>query len=696
MSRSAQVLRVLLITGLLAGSMPLLTGCAGLVSTAAPGAPIVSSGSITGVLHGGNQAVSGATVSLYAVGTSSYGTGAVLYAQTTSLNDGMGTFQFTQTTGTSPTGPPTTISKTYACPTGSTTNPNPEMYILAKGGSTQGSGNGTNSAAAFIVAIGPCASAGSLYLDMNEVTSVGTMAALQQYFNPVTESLGYPSADLTYFQNGRQAIGTLVNLATGAPVTSSTKSGIPSGATGSVTVTITPEVAQINTIADILAACVNNASSSSTSVAANCATLFADAVPPDPTVTSQPANDFTTVTAASEDTVQALYFMLTDPASGLLSSNMDGLFGLVSTVPPFQPAYGTANQPTDWTIAVSYSSSTACAFSTGQGTGTTAKFLNGINDPAVDAAGNVWSTSTGTGGGLFEISPLGSPMTCGLGTMAANVSAMTLDENGNPWVGSTTKSGATTPSYQLYKWSSVNSALDSAWPTSTSYSPLAIAGDGSANLFYTDSNGGVSEFAGAAAASAAVAAPTAVAALETTADAIYMQADSSGDLWIPATVQGNPGTLYEVYPSTGTGNSNGFLTTANTVAALYEPYGLAIGATDIYLSNGAGSGGSGNSFKWDYVVPNATAGGAATITNSAGKQPRLYRQLGTGDTVERNRAILRSRNQRHGNRTLGHIRHGNGCLQCEHWRLPEAFCILRLRRAWHQYRWHRQRVGGPE
>jgi len=613
MSHISRSVCLSLLAGSLAVLMPLLTGCGALTPTAGPANSFVTAGALTGKVHGGNQPVAGATISLYAAGTSGYGSAGVLYAQTTSATDGTGSFSFTQTTTGSPTGPPSSITSTYGCPTGSGTNPNPQMYLISSGGATQGYGNGTNSAAVFITALGPCSGVGSLFVDLNEVTSVGTMAALQQYFNPVTESFGYPLADATYFSNGQATIANLVNIASGAAVTSTTQSAIPTGSTNSVTVTITPEVNQINTIANILAACVNNTSNT----AANCTTLFTDAVPPNPAVTSQASTATYTTSTVATDTLQALYFMLTNPTSGLSSTNMSGLFGLSSAQAPFQPSYSTA--PTDWTIAVSYTSSNACTLGSGEGTTNTAKFLNAVNDTAVDQQGNVWGDAVGTTSGLFEISAVGKPLTCGLGALADSPVPVVLDVNGNAWVGSATKISS---KYYLYKWDATAGTY-SSWVTTGGFAPTVVVADGNGNVFYADTNGGVNEFASAASTDTPAAA-TAVAALGSTnaADLLFMQADSSGDLWLPLTFAANPSTLYEIYPSTNTGGStylNGFQTGTISSAALYSPYGLAIGynngGTEIYASNGAGSGSGGNSYKWAYIVPGTT--GTATVTDSA-------------------------------------------------------------------------------
>jgi hypothetical protein len=633
MARLADLARMSLLLVLL----PVLAGCAGLTPTAGPANSFVTGGTLTGRVHGGNQPVGGATISLYAAGTSGYGSAATLYAQTTTATDGTGSFSLTQTTGTNPTGAPSTITSSYACPTGSTTNPNPEMYLISSGGATQGVGNGTNSAAAFIVAIGKCSNAASVQVNMNEVTSVSTMAALQQYFNPATESFGYPNTTQATlgFANGVAAIANLVNLATGTAISSTSYASTPTGATNSVTVTVTPDVNQINLIANILAACVNTTSSTSS----NCATLFADAVPPSPSVTSQPSQSFSTIgtgTNQTEDTNQALYFMLTNPDSGGVQANMTSLFGLAAPQAPFQPSYATS--PTDWTVAVSYSSSTKCTFVSGNGTSSSQTFLEGVDDPAIDSQGNMWADAAGSAGGLFEISPTGKPLTCALGGLAATPTPAVIDTAGNVWVGAGVKANSY---YNFYRWNPSGSYT--TWPASTSDTPQSATADGYGNLFYADSAGNLNEFT-AAATAASVSAPGTIAAVGTSP--IFMQVDSLDNIWVTNTVQsltssGVTASIYEVYPSNDTtgatymaGTSNGSYTgfqtaniagsTTGTDSQIYSPYGIAVQTLNnsgtyssmVYATNGAGSGSAGYSYRWVYITPGSTAG-TATITDSA-------------------------------------------------------------------------------
>jgi hypothetical protein len=629
MSYLPRCLRTPTTTALLLSVMPLIIGCGSalrptVIPAPEPSSPLTS-GAIAGMVHGGNQPIIGASVDLYSVGTSGYGSVGTHLATTSSQAPG-GSFSFTQSsTGTA--GPTSPISATYTCPSSTT-----QVYMVVRGGSTQGVGNGTNSAAAFAVAIGQCGASGSTYTNVNEVTSVATMAALQQYFNPVNETFGYPNTTQATqgFANGVSTISNLANLSKGAAVTSTPYSATPLGASNSITVTVTPEVNKINSVADILAACVNNTSNT----ASSCTTLFADAIPPTAAFTSQPSQVFTSITASTEDTLQALYFMMTNPDSGGVAANMNGLFNLTSTVAPFQPVYATA--PTDWTIAINYSSSSACTNSAGNLS--TEKFLNGVNNPTIDASGNIWGASIAATGDLFEIAPTGLPMTCGLGSLANTASSLTIDPNGYLWVSS---NALVSSYYHLYKWNPTTGALDSTWQTSKTAPTQTLVADGNNNILYTattntstfdTTSGSLNEFAGAGAVGTS---NTGTSAITTQAIAIlysnpeWLAVDSSDRAWIAISHVGTPTSegFFDVYPSNNTagstymaGTSDGLHTgfeTANVATAIsggmgtYSPYGVAVGENTVDSANGAGSGNLKGSYQWQLFTPGSTAGTAS-------------------------------------------------------------------------------------
>ena len=128
--------------------------------------------------------------------------------------------------------------------------------------------------------------------------------------------------------------------------------------------------AEINTLANILAACVNSNGTGSA-----CTTLFANATADGTTTGTQPT-----------DTATAAINIAHNPAA-----NVAALYGLASGTPPFSG--GLTVQPKDLTLEIMFS---------GGGLSTAA----GI---AIDGLGNVWlANCEGSGGSVMEVSSSGA------------------------------------------------------------------------------------------------------------------------------------------------------------------------------------------------------------------------------------------------------------------------------------------------
>jgi len=144
----------------------------------APGGDSASDGgAFSGTVHGGQSPISGATVKLWAVGSSGYGSAGTLLATATS--DGNGYFAFQAGGATN-----------YTC-TGT-----PLLYLTSQGGD---SGAGNNAAITLMTILaGPvngvtqdtCALVKSAKptIVMNEVTTAVSIFSLQQFFNPSAEA----------------------------------------------------------------------------------------------------------------------------------------------------------------------------------------------------------------------------------------------------------------------------------------------------------------------------------------------------------------------------------------------------------------------------------------------------------------------------------------------------------------------------
>jgi hypothetical protein len=533
---------------LLASSALFTAGCSNMMSTATSSNLVSHAKSIAGKVHGGSQPVSGATVKLFYAGQSS---SAIEAATTTTDANGSFTFVNSGSTGQPENG------NIYSCPG----NTNPLVYVVSSGGNTLGDGNTSesNSAAVFIGIYGDCNQlTSSNFIMLNEVTSVATMLAVQQYFDPNTDSL---SADGTgvakiAIDATPATIANMVNTATGAAVTSTNIPGIH-GLQGA-TITATPESSKINLLANILTSCVNNASASAT----NCTALFTNAVPPNPSTTSHSGESFSQAT----DVLQALYFMLTNPTS---SGNQANLFALAGgTASAFQPALAT--QPSDWTVAISYSSSSTC------GTGNGGLFSSPAA-LAIDLDGDVWvGNGQQTNGNVIEMSNSGTVETCnsyGAGTTVAN-SAVFIDNTGNIW-------SALSGSFTLTRFNPVNSSsltFNAAGPV------LAIAGDGSGNVYFSIATA-VYEIAGGATAATATT-PTLVTSAVT--NATSLMPDTTGALWASSgTTALQQITGSTVTPYTAAGNTSGIAVThqSNVFVSSVTP-----GNSVSYFANIANSG----------------------------------------------------------------------------------------------------------
>jgi hypothetical protein len=571
-----------------------LTGCANMVTTASETNAFSTPGTMTGSIHGGQQPISGASLKLYSVGTSGYGSAGTLLATTTS--DTSGNFAYKQVTSGA-TGP---SGNTYVCPSSSAL-----IYIISTGGNTQGSGSSTNGAAVFLAAVGACGTSGSTVINVNEITSYASIAALAQYINPGTSTpgsatVGSPNTTqaLLGISNAFATVPNLVTLAPGTAVTSFTPT-TGSGAAG-VTVTGTPESTKLNTVADILAACVNSVTSSGT----NCTTLFANAVPPSSaTVTSQPTATFPTAV----DTLQAGYYMAINPAdlttADQTNTKLTALFGLAASSPPFQPTLSSA--PSDWTLGITYTSAGTCTnATTGVSPNPGATFMGSMESIAIDATGNVWfnNGSTTAINALGALSPTGAAKVCAFGAIPAG-RGLTIDTNGNVWTTSST-TGSTTG---VYEYLAGGTTLN--WTTTNGAN--GIFADGAGDIFYLPSGTTavpIQEFVSAASASAIAAGQPVGGSLTASTGLLYGAIDSSSRLWAPST---GSAVVWELYPG-GATPTNGFTsvdagTTPLTTAVVNNGYGGAIDASgNIFGGSTCCAATASNTFF--KIVPGSTAG----------------------------------------------------------------------------------------
>ncbi len=243
--------------------------------------PIVKG--MSGSIHGGQQPISGASLQLYAVGTTGDGSASAPLFTRSVISDSNGYFDLTGA---------------YTCPSTST-----PVYITATGGSPAPAI--TNSQIAEMASIGPCGSlTASTFLAINEITTVAAVYALAPFMSSYS-SIGSGPSDAAALASGFTYAGYFANTSTGE------SPGVNLPANFSV------PVAQINTIADLIAACINSPGgvSGDTSV---CGTIFALTLP--------------SGGVTSTNTIAALLNLANNP-----TLNTAALYNLIPPVSPFQP-----------------------------------------------------------------------------------------------------------------------------------------------------------------------------------------------------------------------------------------------------------------------------------------------------------------------------------------------------------------------
>ncbi len=383
----------------------LLSGCAMGGGSSAPVAGAgVSTLQVTGRVHGGQQPVVGATIQLYTVGTSGLGSAStpMLTSAVTTLADGS-----------------FTITGQYSC----STVPATQVYITATGGNP---GAGTNSALTMAAALGPCSAlTSSTFIWINEVTTVAATYALAPFATDILH-IGATGSNPTGL------LGAFSNAATLANTTNGNPGGVSLGAG------VTVPANELNTLANIIAACVNTNGPGSTA----CTTLFS-------------------ATGATE-TFGAALGMAKNPGAAAITA----LFNMPPPSPPFVP--NLTSQPSDFTVALT---------STANGTLATPYGI------AIDASGNAWVTNE-SGSTISEIAVNGN----GLGTQTATglsgAQGVAIDRGGNVWVANTAGNSVVQFAVTLGVVSGVNSFNGNGISA-----PTAIALDSASNVFIANFNG---------------------------------------------------------------------------------------------------------------------------------------------------------------------------------------------------------------
>jgi len=536
---------------------------------------------ITGMVHGGQQPVSNATLQLYAVGTSGLKSAAQgLITKTVTTSDGTGVGGNSgNANNTMPAGG-FTITGDYSC-IGAT-----QVYLVATGGNSSAAPDGaaTNSAIALMAPLGSCATllanAATTSLQINELTTVAAVYALAPYMSGYASigTTGTTTAAQQGIVNAVANFNNLINLAGGSVGGAS----LPADA-------VVP-TNELNTLGNVIAACVN----SSSSTAAACQSL-------------------TTATGATDTIGMALAFA-NSPGSPVLT----GLWSLGAGIgAPFQPALSV--QPTDWTVAIKYPVS------------------GNLKTPfglAVDATGNVWiANASATATPVVKLSPAGGLLSTytGAATGLVGPRGIALDKAGNVWLAS--------PSQNSVVELTSAGVLKGTYTAGGLNGPVALALDSGGNAWVANLVGNsVTELSAAGSA-----VRTSLTASGTISGPTGIALDSTGNVYVANSGNGNVVKLVNGTGAAGSGSpfSDNALQGTTSVAvdavgnvwATGSTTGAAVmGAVSSFASSGAaasysplGSGGLG--------LPTGSAASGTTlwVTNglTAGSLSQLVYGQGT-------------------------------------------------------------------
>jgi Chitobiase/beta-hexosaminidase C-terminal domain len=339
-------------------ALTFLSACSGVSTLATSSA--VPSVALRGGVHGGQQAVVGATIQLYTVGTASDGSAAAtLGTSTTTAGDGS-----------------FTLTGHYNC-SNAANGVNSLVYLLSTGGNP---GSGPNANLIMMAALGQCSSLTSgTFIWIDEVTTVGSIAALYSPYMTSATNLGSGPVDAAAFATAFANVAQYTNTSNGtAP-----GPNLPGGFYASST--------EINTLGNIIAACVNSTGGTAIGVGSSdgsaCGDLF--------NLTRNGGS------VAPTNTIAALINILKAP-----TQNASSLFSLPQPIAPFQPSLSVA--PTTWALPILPIAATPI-LSVGPGTYSSAQFVT-ISDTSAGAVihytidGSIPTSSSPTYSGTITVS----------------------------------------------------------------------------------------------------------------------------------------------------------------------------------------------------------------------------------------------------------------------------------------------------
>lgn len=341
--------------------------------------------SVNGVVYHGTQPIAGAHVYLFAANNTGYGQASIslMNASATGRLDAVGAYVLSASDGGF------VWTGDYSC------TPGMQVYAYAQGGAAAGV---TNTASGLMAAMGTCPGAGNFnttaYVWINEVSTIAAAYAFSGFATDATHvsSSGSALAQVG-IANAFANAANLTSLSTGAAL------AVTPAGNGSA-----PQNA-VNTLANILAACVGSNGPSS----AACSILFLSALS---------NGSFGTVPS---DTAGAAINIAHNPGA-----QVSALFSIAPTATPFAPALFSV--PTDFTLAVNFTGA-------------------GIDHPAsiaIDSDGNAWVTNLARSA-ISEISSTGVPHSSSAGYTGGGLGepyGIAIDLAGNAWVSNNAGAGA--------------------------------------------------------------------------------------------------------------------------------------------------------------------------------------------------------------------------------------------------------------
>ena len=372
----------------------------------------VSGAAFTGTVLSGTTPISGASVQLYAAGTTGNALGATALLSAALTSDASGNVS---------------VPEIYSCPTSSS-----QLYLIARGGtvplaspSASSPAAAANAAIALLAPVAICSAVTTgTHVVLNEVTTAASAWALAPFLAP----------DGTLGATRTNAAGLSNALATAQAL-------IASAASGSSTPTDTQAVLRIHSLANLLNTCT------ATVAATSCASLFAAVA----------------ASSAPADTLAAALSLVRSPGR-----NVGALFQQSTASTAFLPALPTA--PRDWTLFRTLTGggmnapSAVAADATGSiwvasffgavsefspsgdpilPSGVTGSGLNASYSVALDAQNNVWipnregGSANGGIGTVTELSSTGQPLSGATGYAQGGLNypiGVATDTNGSTWV----------------------------------------------------------------------------------------------------------------------------------------------------------------------------------------------------------------------------------------------------------------------